>query len=134
MRVRLNSCILRHLHQPTTHNLAVRKRGVVLFAFFWHFEVTVVDCQGIDISGSHLSALEIREQSSSHIDCSYERGAHIATAIRVLPSVFLWYGHQITHTHASLSHNVPQFGQFSIGGSQSLIDGLSQNTINWVFI
>lgn len=42
--VLLNCWVTGHFHQPISHNLAIWKSGIIIFAFFWHIEVSVVNC------------------------------------------------------------------------------------------
>lgn len=133
MGIRLNSRIARHFHQIATHDLTVWESWIIFGTFFRNFEVPIKNSQSINIFWSHFSALNFRQKLPSFVDSSYKGRTYIGLSITVLPTIFLYYCHQISHSHTSLCHNFSYLWKLSVGSVQSFVQSLSKNSINGEF-
>ena len=100
-------------------------------AFGRDFPVAVVDGQGVDVLRRHLSAFQLGQQSSGYVNSSHEGRADVRGAVAVHPAVLFWHRQQVSKGHVALSHHVADLFQLPVLCSESLVEGLSEDLLDW---
>lgn len=114
-----------NIHNELTHNLAVRK--TVLKALSGLFVFLIEEVGLVNISRSEFGSIDfkITEETSSLPDGSDERRADHRGTIGVNPRVLFRNSEDFSDGEVSLEHNFVQLSQVEVVGTQSLVDGFT---------